>query len=63
MNSTLLHGAVESQLGGIAAATVKVAVATTTAPDPGPSCRGVSFLFRGCLVLGLFFKSLELFSI
>jgi len=35
-NNTLLHGVVGSHLDGIGAATVKVAVATPTAPDPSP---------------------------
>ena len=34
--NTFLYEAVGSHLGGIGAATVKVAVAATTAPDPGP---------------------------
>ena len=44
-NNTLLHGAVGSYLDGISAATVKIAVATTTAPDPGPFSRGVMGVF------------------
>ena len=35
-NSVILHGTIRSHLDGIGAATVKVAVATATAPDTGP---------------------------
>ena len=44
-NNTLLHGAVGSHLDGICASTVKIAVATTTAPDPCPFGRGVMGVF------------------
>jgi len=38
MNNALFRGGVGSHLEGIYAATAKVAVITTTAPDPGPTC-------------------------